>query len=144
MKFHKVQTWEAAKFAKIVRLNRQILDTKLKSFDLTRKQWQLLLWLGDLDPPCSQQILLQNFDVDAAHLTRLLDQLEQKAIITRERLLQNRREQVIWLTPGGKKIFNQIQTIAFAQNELALHGLTEQQKKELHVILDKIENNLQR
>ena len=62
--------------AKMAKLKRQLIDAYVADIGLSKTEWQALFWLNKLGD-CTQKELLKNLDVDAGHLARVLEKLEQ-------------------------------------------------------------------
>ncbi len=130
------------KMTRIVRHKRQLIDQHMKPLGLSRTQWQVMVWLGILGTPCQQKDLLNNIEIDAAHLARVLEKLERASYITRARISTNRRMVSIDVTAKGKKLFNKIDQIMTNENKTLLGNLSPADQKHFHKVLDQVENNL--
>ena len=79
------------------------LDAELQDYDLTAPQWVPLLVLSkgraDTVAGCAREI-----DVDTGAMTRMLDRLEAKGFVTRNRSLDDRRVVKVELTKAGHEI----------------------------------------
>lgn len=129
--------------AKILKLKRMLLDNKMKSFGLSRTQWQVLLWMKDLGS-CSQQQLLTIIDIDAAHLARVLEQLEKDGFVIRTRCKDDRRALLISLTEQCQTNFiPKLNKIINDETKILLNNLTNSEIESLSQMLNKIETNLQ-
>src|SRR5579872_1010754 len=95
----------------LVKNNEYLIDNEMKQFNLSRTQWKVLIRFNFLPIPCAQQQLLKSMDIDRAHLTRILDQLEQRKLLTRTRLTNDKRGFNVSLTAQGKKLFKKMELI---------------------------------
>ena len=79
------------------------LDAELQVYDLTAPQWVPLLVLSkgraDTVAGCAREI-----DVDTGAMTRMLDRLEAKGFVTRNRSVDDRRVVKVELTKAGHEI----------------------------------------
>lgn len=79
------------------------LDAELQVYDLTAPQWVPLLVLSkgraDTVAGCAREI-----DVDTGAMTRMLDRLEAKGFVARNRSLDDRRVVKVELTKAGHEI----------------------------------------
>ena len=125
-----------------LRLKRLLIDQHVKDSDLTRNQWRTMLWLAILSTPCSQKELLANLDVDGAQLTRLLDQLEKKELITRQTIENNRRALEIHLTTAGKELTSELKKVLLHEEEVITRGFTPTETKQLRELLIRVQGNI--
>lgn len=77
-------------------------DRRLTPLGLTHAQWSPLLRLR-LSGPAPAATLAAELDLDAGATTRLLDRLQAKGLIRRERLLEDRRVVMVSLTEAGQE-----------------------------------------
>lgn len=75
-------------------------------------------------------------------MTGVLDRLESKGLIRRERSKTDRRAVEIWLTPQGHELEAPLLKIVTDINQRALKGLTQKQQQELLNSLEKVRENL--
>ncbi len=75
-------------------------------------------------------------------MTGVLDRLESKGLIRRERSKTDRRAVEIWLTPQGRELEAPLLKIVTDINQRALKGLTQKQQQELLNALEKVRENL--
>lgn len=125
-----------------VKLNEQLIDKNMEQFNLSRTQWKVIARFNFLAIPCTQQQLLLSMGIDRAHLTRTLDQLEQRGFIAKERPLNDKRSYNILLTTEGKKILNKIEKILQDESEMMVRGLSQQETMMLGKLIDKVESNI--
>jgi DNA-binding MarR family transcriptional regulator len=71
-------------------------------------------------------------------ITRLLDRLEAKGLVRRQRCPKDRRQHLCWITPEGSALLEQIDVTGADAPERALKGLTEAQRHTLIELLDAI------
>ncbi|WKS95400.1 MarR family winged helix-turn-helix transcriptional regulator [Riemerella columbina] len=83
----------------------RFLSQQLKNegVPLTREQWSVLavLWKSD---GCSQQHIADATFRDKPSITRLIDNLEKEQLVERHNAPNDRRLNLIFLTPKGKKM----------------------------------------
>lgn len=83
----------------VASLNRQI-DVELKELDLTAFQWAPLLMIGHGKAGTAAE-LARVLDVDNGAVTRMIDRLETKGLLRRERCTEDRRVAHLKLTAAG-------------------------------------------
>ena len=128
--------------AAIVGTKRRLLDAEMKSLKLCRTQWQVLCWLEYLGP-CSQKILLQHMEVDAAHLARTLELCEQQGYITRKPMPNDRRSLFIELTPlSQNNLIPHLRGATERVHHALFSDLTLAEQTLLHQFLSRIEAQL--
>lgn len=126
----------------VVKLNEQLIDKKMQPFDLSRTQWKVIARFNFLSNPCTQQQLLTSMGIDRAHLTRTLEQLEQRGFIAKQRLANDKRAYNISLTADGKKILKEIEKILQLESETMVHGLSRDEVLKLRNLVNRVEQNI--
>ncbi len=86
---------------------RSYADQRLKSYDLTVEQLQVLKQ-ADLDGGQAQNKLSQLTGKSPANLTRILDRLEKKNRIVRKLNPDDRRSSLVFLTKDGKTLKDEV------------------------------------
>jgi DNA-binding MarR family transcriptional regulator len=109
--------------------------------DITASQLQVLhrLWEGD---GILTSTLTRDICSDGGTITGLLDRLETKGLIRRERSAEDRRAVQVFLTPAGRELERPLMEILSALNEQALEGLGPEERSELLGALKRIGENL--
>lgn len=96
----------------------RLLDSHLQDFGVTAAQFKVLIIVAQygVDTPAE---LCRFLSLDSGSMTRMLDRLEQKALIARRRCADDRRQVRLGLTEDGQKLADQLPQIgAAAMNEL--------------------------
>jgi DNA-binding MarR family transcriptional regulator len=117
-------------------LVRRAVDRVLEPYDITPQQYNVLRILrgaGEAGLPTleiSGRMLEQ-----APGITRLLDRLEAKGMVRRERCPQDRRQVLCWLTPPGLAIVERLdEPIDTADREAVAMLCAEDQERLLHLL----------
>ncbi len=125
-------------------LNRTLLQSfRNNNIPLTREQWSILavLWKQD---GCSQQTLANETYRDKPSITRLLDKMEKDDLVLRKADKEDRRLNLIFLTPKGKSLEDKAFEIVNDIEATVTKGLSPEQvanlKETIKVILSNIEN----
>ena len=139
----KLNTLLGFAFMDIPRLQRQFIDQQVKTLGLTRTQWRIYAWLDILGTPCLQKTLLTNIEIDAAHLARVLEQLEKKGHLARHAPPENRRALSIELTAAGQATLQKIKHILLEEHNIMKRHLSDKQVNEFYQALAQIKHNLQ-
>ena len=87
-------------------------DIALEPFGLTVRQWALLRYVRHLEDPAghnpaialSQQAIGETLRVDRTTMVGLVDALEQRGLVRRERNPGDRRAHLLRITPAGAKL----------------------------------------
>ncbi|HBG19048.1 MAG TPA: MarR family transcriptional regulator [Desulfobulbaceae bacterium] len=82
---------------------RSFADKRLKGYDLTVEQLQLLKQLA-ADKGRTQSIICEISGKSPANITRILDRLEKKKRIVRRPNPDDRRSSLVFLTPEGERL----------------------------------------
>ncbi|MEZ9199310.1 MarR family winged helix-turn-helix transcriptional regulator [Shewanella sp. 10N.286.54.B9] len=113
------------------------LDQRLKRYDLDIKLWPVLFSLWQ-EEGVTQTELSKRCDVANYTMTRLLDQLQQQQLISRQQDLDNRRAFNIYLTNNGKALEQDLIREAERVNEMFLENLTVEEQAEFLALINKI------
>src|SRR6266571_3792836 len=116
-------------------------EARAEALDITASQFQVLrrLWEGD---GILTSTLTRDICSDGGTITGLLDRLETKGLIRRERSAEDRRAVQVFLTPAGRDLERPLMEILSALNELALEGLGPTERFQLLEALKRIGENL--
>lgn len=123
-------------------LNR-ILSHKLKDqgISLTKEQWSVMAVLWKQDGITQQAIADATFR-DRAGVTRLLDNLQKDKFIKREPHQEDRRTNLVYLTPKGRNIEEAVVQVLRETVKLITKDLGEEDVKFLRTIFERINKNI--
>src|SRR5215510_585399 len=110
--------------ARAARQWRRAADLNLKPFELTDATWLPLVYIGRAPTPPRQKDLAASMTLDGSSVVRLLDNLEAAGLIQRKEG-EDRRAKIILLTPRGRAIADQVETVARRVRSDALAGLSD-------------------
>jgi DNA-binding MarR family transcriptional regulator len=112
------------------------MDAALKPLDITSPQMGIILWLsrGIAATPFEMSKLLS---IDTGLMTRMLDKLETKGLLTRSRSTADRRVFDLKLTRKGETVAAQIPNIAPAVLNARLRNFSKSEFEELLRLLGK-------
>lgn len=99
------------------------VDAELAPLDITWAQWGILLQIANGKAHTAAE-LCRNTGCDTGSTTRMLDRLEQKGLIRRERSTEDRRVVHLRLTEAGKELYPQLPEIALKVLNRHLNGFT--------------------
>jgi DNA-binding MarR family transcriptional regulator len=115
---------------------RSIEDSVFLQFDLTAQQYNTLRLLrGEHPLKLHTLVLAKRLVSKAPDITRLLDRLEERKFISRERPDDNRRVVKVGITPHGLKLLQKIDHEVLECNKKQLGHLDEQQLNQLVSLL---------
>ncbi|QFI54623.1 MarR family winged helix-turn-helix transcriptional regulator [Aeromonas simiae] len=113
-------------------------------YQLTVPQWRLMMVLG-AQYPISQKELVEASGMDKVRISREIHRLGEKGIVSTESHAQDKRINLVSLTPAGLKLFQQLKhDIASWETTLSQHLPDEarlqinQQLRELGEAIDKL------
>jgi MarR family transcriptional regulator, organic hydroperoxide resistance regulator len=106
--------------------------------DLTQKQTGVL-WLIGTNEGVSQIALATELGMDRASMMAIVDRLEGRKLILRERSRQDGRRQELYLTPKGRKVLAQAKTILTAHERWITDRFSEAELTTLMSLLKRIE-----
>ena len=109
--------------------------------DVTPDQWVVLYRLLE-NEGLTQVALGERTVKDKTTITRILDRLEARELLTRRRAPDDRRSQRLYLTPAGRELAQALVPIVQDFADTAYADLTEADKATLRNILARIEARL--
>ncbi|MFP3517769.1 MarR family transcriptional regulator [Pseudomonas sp. SIMBA_077] len=118
-------------------LKDRILDSHMEPYGITAAQFKVLIIMAQfaVDTPAE---LCRHLSLDSGSMTRMLDRLEQKALLIRQRSEADRRQVRLMLTDDGRALADRLPSIgANAMNQLA-GVISSQELQALEEILKKI------
>ncbi len=113
------------------------VDRHMQPLELTGMQWEpvLMLWLRRADTVAG---LARMTGVGFAAMSRMLDRLEEKDLLRRERSETDRRVVNLHLTPKGKKVANKIWPIVVDGMHVHLDGFKKEELALLNGLLGRM------
>lgn len=120
---------------------RREFEVRAAPLDITASQLLVLkrLWQGD---GILISVLTRDASSDGGTITGVLDRLESKGLMRRERSEEDRRAVLIWLTEAGRALEQPLMEIIADINEKALQGFDAEHKTQLIETLKSIGANL--
>lgn len=113
------------------------VDLHMQPLELTGMQWEpvLMLWLKRADTVAG---LARVSQMGVASMTRMLDRLEEKDLLRRERSELDRRVVNLHLTAKGRKIATKIWPIVVEGMHLHLDGFKKEELGQLNDLLGRM------
>lgn len=119
---------------RVMLLMQRRVERRLVVHDLTSAQW-IPLWQLSLGHADTAQGLAALMNMDAGAMTRLIDRLESKGLLARERSQDDRRVVRLRLTAAGREVVGHIPPVLAEVNNEALEGFTKEEFKLLQALL---------
>lgn len=116
------------------------VDAHMQPLELTGMQWEplMLLWLKRADTVAA---LARVSQVGVPSMTRMLDRLEQKGLLRRERSATDRRVVNLHLTPKGRRAASRIWPIVVEGMNVHLEGFRKGELDQLSALLGRMLTN---
>ncbi|MET0209942.1 MAG: MarR family transcriptional regulator [Burkholderiaceae bacterium] len=115
-------------------------DKMLGKHDLTHAQWAPMLRLR-FNGPMSSAALARELAMDGGAMTRLLDRLEAKSLVQRERSVEDRRVVMVSLTETGVSAMSAAPGVLSHVFNMHLGGFTDQEFRTLISLLQRVVAN---
>lgn len=129
--------------AQVARLMRRSFDERARSIGVTRPQWQVLSLLSRHEGS-NQGGLAEMLEVEPITLGRMIDRLQEAALVERRPDPADRRAWRLFMTPKGRELIDLMMPLARETLETALDGVGAAQRDELMGMLDRMRGNLSR
>ncbi len=118
-------------------------DKRLAPLELSAAQLIVIANLAAAEAPMSASDLCKGISYDAGAMTRMLDRLENKGLIRRNRSAQDRRLMHLELTEEGRAAYPRMREISMAVANHFLHGFTKAEARQLESLLTRMLENAQ-
>ncbi|WP_226676053.1 MarR family winged helix-turn-helix transcriptional regulator [Rossellomorea aquimaris] len=122
----------------------RFLTLHLKDFDVTPEQWTVLKRLAEQDGISQKQLAMKS-EKDQPTVTRILDILERKELIYKQKNTEDRRSFLIFITEKGMTAKNELSPfIEDLYEETILKGISEEELEVYKSVLSQINANMTR
>lgn len=127
---------------KAIKSYRQMAQKNINSrnIDITIDQWLLLAAISN-NPDAKQHELAESIFKDLASITRMIELMVKKEILTRNFHPEDRRRFSLAITSKGMSILSDLAPIIKSNRSKALNGITSADIQTLQNLLNKIANN---
>jgi len=122
-------------------MDRKAEESLQEHFGMTFSQFRMLMVIEKHKLPCQAEIA-KFHGLTPAAVSRQIELLTEKKLIKAIPNTENRRENILSLTPEGKKITKQALTLLDKIFEKMYHILTPTEQASLSANLEKLYNNL--
>lgn len=125
-------------------LHRNLLNKKFSTnkLEITPEQFIILDLLTEHSTGISMQKISEKIHRDNSAITRSIDILEKKNLVSRVNAEKDRRKKIILITEQGITLLHNAKDIAKQYAKEVAKGLTEKQLNDLFSILKTIQNNI--
>jgi DNA-binding MarR family transcriptional regulator len=114
------------------------VDSKMSVLDLTAMQWAPLLFISLGKTSSTAADLSRCLGVETSSMTRMLDRLEGKGLLTRKRSADDRRVIFLELTEEGKGLVSKVPYLIADSLNHHLRGFSAQEVESLKSMLKRI------
>jgi DNA-binding MarR family transcriptional regulator len=118
------------------------IQNKLKDYDISSEQWSVLNTVY-MKKGCNQITLAEILLKDGATITRILNILENKKLVRREKSTHDKREYLIYLTKYGLNLYNKALPVVLQNTKETDSIFSDDELKQLHYLLNKLVLNLE-
>lgn len=119
------------------------IDAESAELGITWAQWGTLMQIANGKAETASD-LCRNGACDTGSMTRMLDRLEQKGLLRRERSAEDRRVVHLRLTAAGEALYPQLPIIAVKVLNHYLRGFSQQELEDLKSYLRRMLANAER
>lgn len=112
-------------------------DMQMEKLELRQADFAVLSTLRR-NPGINQKSLAEALAIAPPNLATLLDRLESGGLLTRQRSTDDKRIQLVSLTPQGTKLHAQALKSARKADQAAVHRLSNHEQEQLKLLLSKI------
>jgi DNA-binding MarR family transcriptional regulator len=116
-------------------------DRRLAPLELSAAQFIVIANLATAEGPMSASDLCKGISYDAGAMTRMLDRLEAKGLISRSRSTEDRRLMHLELTEPGRAGYPRMREISMSVANRFLRGFTRSEARQLEGFLGRMLEN---
>jgi DNA-binding MarR family transcriptional regulator len=132
-----------SRLADVSRLMRRNFDARARSIGVTRPQWQVLSLLNR-NEGINQGRLADLLEVEPITVCRMVDRLQDAALVERRTDPADRRSWRLFLTEKAHVLLGQLRPLADEMIAQAFDGVDDQDRARLMATLDRVRQNLSR
>ncbi|MCX8743466.1 winged helix-turn-helix transcriptional regulator [Lactobacillus sp. B3795] len=129
------------KIGVIARSLDSISNIEFKEYELSKGQYLYLVRIGE-NPGIILQQLCEMICVDKTTGSRAVNNLVKAQLIRKEISVNNRKNQLLYLTEKGKEMYDIVDRENKYSNEVALNGFSASERKLFNQLLDKAKDNV--
>jgi DNA-binding MarR family transcriptional regulator len=129
--------------AHVARLLRRNFEVRVRDIGVTRPQWQVLSLLS-YNQGINQGGLADLLEVEPITLGRMVDRLQESELVERRADPADRRAWRLFLTANGRDVLDRLRPFVDETYEIALEGVSPDQRAAMIDTLDRRRANLSR
>ncbi len=118
------------------------IESAFAGHGFTLMQWIVLIYVRDGLARTATEIA-REFRHDSGALTRVIDQLERRGLLARERSSTDRRVVNLTLTPKGHRTIEELLPVVVGQMNLALEPFTREEFEQMRGLMERLVRHLQ-
>lgn len=118
------------------------IESAFAGHGFTLMQWIVLIYVRDGLARTATDIA-REFRHDSGALTRVIDQLERRGLLERERSSTDRRVVNLTLTPQGRRTIEALLPVVVGQMNLALEPFTRDEFNQMRSLMERLVQHLQ-
>ncbi len=118
-------------------------DKRLAPLEISSAQFIVIAMLAGSSAPMSASELCKGISYDAGAMTRMLDRLENKGLMRRNRSAHDRRLTHLELTQEGIAVYPRMREISMSVANHFLRGFTKTEARQLEGLLGRMFENAQ-
>lgn len=123
------------------KLLKRDLDNRLKQYHLTTTQWAVIKALSE-NGELTQVEIAEKLNSDQATCGAMIDRMFKRELLQREADEKDRRAYKVSLSDYSKSIVSELEQLAQSTNDLALSGISEEERAFTYRILKNIISNM--
>lgn len=112
-------------------------EAQMEKLELRQADFAVLSTLRR-NPCINQKALAEALAIAPPNMATLLDRLESSGLLTRQRSVDDKRIQLISLSPQGKTVHAQALKAAQKADEASVHKLSSKERDQLKLLLSKV------
>ena len=124
------------------RLSEALAKVYSGRYGLSVPEWRTLAWLSHLQPQTATAIS-RNANVDKSTVSRALQRLAERGLISRAPSPEDNRVQLLALTEAGEELLRELLPLARAWEAELIDTLTARELRDLWLLIDRLERRLE-
>ncbi len=125
----------------LARAHRKLAGTLLREVGLSPGQELLLMQLWEREPR-AQSELTRHLAVEPPTTAKMLARLERAGLVTRERLVSDRRNTLVFLTDDGRALESSVRAVWRELEKYTVQALTPQEQDQFSTLLTRVIDSL--
>ncbi|MDZ4837774.1 MAG: MarR family transcriptional regulator [Candidatus Melainabacteria bacterium] len=113
------------------------IEDSLKPAGLNLQQFGLMRIIA-AEGPITQNVFAAKYNVDRTTVTEIVDGMEERGLVSRQKSVKDRRCNDLHLTPGGKKLLARAQKLVEKTNHQYLAVLSDSEWEQMRASLVKL------